>query len=332
MRLSKRLFAAIAAGVVVISTGLGGVAQASIVEKPTLPKTSAVKGYPPTPELNAKPKKAGEVTTLAACAPPCYHYAAKTYSNTGITATKTTQRIIKPYLDLVATGSNVNDYHTLGETSIQGGSGGGAGTTNIIEVGQTIDPALNGGSQDPHIFVFAWYTDSNGVRQECGYNGQGANICGYIDKASNTLDAGDSINADLGTEQSFEIYHYAPSSAWIINYKGVEVGRYPDSLLHSSNYTSANLVQNFGEVALRHFPSCTDMGNGKLPTTSIYYPTHGAEFRAFNTALGGSYSPATYTGTVITSPTNWDLLTLSSNDAFYYGGPGAGNLPPTNCA
>src|SRR4051812_26884382 len=67
MRLSKRLFAAIAAGVVVISTGLGGVAQASIVEKPTLPKTSAVKGYPPTPELNAKPKKAGEVTTQAAC-------------------------------------------------------------------------------------------------------------------------------------------------------------------------------------------------------------------------------------------------------------------------
>jgi hypothetical protein len=275
--------------------------------------TKAVKGHPSVKGVKA----------LTACSSPCFNYAGQQYmsSSKNLTATKSTLRIAMPSRD-------TPDYHTLAETAITSAVSGTV--NNTVEVGWNIDPVVNGDDQ-PHLFVYAWYNDS-GVQGQCGYNGLIGNPCGWVDNASNPINAGSNIFADKDTEQAFEVYHYAASSRWIINYKGVQVGYYPDSFLHSSAYTTADYIQNFGEVASAKFPSCTNMGSGNFPNLNGQYPTHGTEFKAFNIATGGSYGTANYTSNIETDSTSWSLYPYTSG-AFRFGGPGAGSpqTSPSPC-
>src|SRR4051812_5418973 len=191
--MKRKLFASVAA-VSLLFTSLLGVhaVQAEASEKAAPSPTSPgkpVKGYPVVGQKTA-------LTTACSIADACYKYASGRTDIAGITAAKSTIRIARPLLD-------TDDSHTLAEISVEGGPG----AHNIIEVGWTVDRGLNG-DLEPHLFTFAWY-DNAGVQTGCGYNN--FTSCGYIDKSTNPVNAGSSLAADVGTLQTFEIFHYAPT-------------------------------------------------------------------------------------------------------------------------
>jgi hypothetical protein len=208
----------------------------------------------------------GGVTTQArtSCtSAPCYLWQGAYQNFTSpdlITIVGANVRVKKPYLE------PTNDaYHSLQESTIQQGSGS---TRDIIEVGWTVDPALNGGSLDPFLFTFAWV---NGT--PLGYNTSG----GFVDNGSCSLNAGSSLAYDISNatpNSTWTIQWDGPSSpaadGWWIAYKdqtaGVNcyVGYWPQSLWSNAGktFTSGTHQDNFTEIAAKRTEPCSDFGSG----------------------------------------------------------------------
>jgi hypothetical protein len=155
--------------------------------------------------------------------------------------------------------NTATDYHTLGELAVQNGN-------NIVEIGYTCDPLVNGGSSAPHFFMGYWV---NGVFQ--GYNG-GAHF-------SRVAGACDLIGdpATTGTTQLMVIQRY--NGAWWLAIGPCWVGSIADAAWGAGVFTQANFVQAFHEIASTETKPCSDMGNGYEGTlANASGPTTAARF------------------------------------------------------
>jgi len=257
MHLTKRrivaLFATAAMTLGLCAAGAGP-AQADPAPKPV--QTSVT---PPTPQLDRANKPAGvkapkglpgmpSVDSLTPCAGGvCYKYAtgrqifSAGQEPDGISIRGT---IAKPYLATVQ-----GDYHTLIELSIQNVDPV-SGLRNVVEIGSSVDPTVNGGSNDPHLFVFSWVENAPG-----SYNGGN----GWADALGCDPCAGDSLAGDIGTAKAFTWQHIGTD--WWASVNGTYVGAFPDATW-GGDFTDAQTVQVFAEGAVANQESCTDTGTG----------------------------------------------------------------------
>jgi hypothetical protein len=157
----------------------------------------------------------------------------------------------KPFINSVAGG----DSHSLIQLGVIQGSGS---SRQAIEFGWTVDPSVNGGSTDPHLF--AGYRVNNVFG---GYN------TGCIDNPSNPVDLGDTLVADIGTVPTFSVWQ-APTGTpgWWLSYKSQYVCYFPLTLWSSAGitFTSATQMQGFGELATWNTTPCGNIGRGLYAT------------------------------------------------------------------
>lgn len=305
------------------TAGIAGAAAPTTSGGPTAPSLT-----PPKPTKHDKKTRGhkgikgdGPVThasgfsTLSSCSGACYFYAGARRggdSATPVTGVASQVRVAQPAKDSV-------DYHSLAEISAQKTIGG---QQQIIEVGWTVDPTVNGGSTTPHLFVYRWINGVGG-----NYNGSG-----WVDYASNATNAGSDVSADIGTQPWMEI-QYSGGNWWIF-YKNNWIGYFPESLWTNAGVTGFNnttFQQTFGEIAAAHDPTCTDMGNGNFPSASGTYPGFGADFYSLNTNNGSGWAVTPYGSTVVSDSTKWDALLINGGNgtptSLRYGGPGATTCP-----
>ena len=147
-----------------------------------------------------------------------------------------------------------------------------ADSQNIVEIGWTVDPGLNGDSS-PHLFVYHWV------------NGQPTcyNACGFVSESSKVV-PGESLAA--GSVGTFAITFAA--GAWRMDYDGQEFGYFPGSLW-GDNFTSGSAEQVFGEVSSSSDVPCAQMGTGASGTSA--QAAHIRNFQLFGSAQPTALQP-----------------------------------------
>jgi hypothetical protein len=147
------------------------------------------------------------------------------------------------------------DSHSLAEMDVEAPSGAGS-TSDIVEVGWTVDRGLNG-DDAPHLFVFHWVAG----------NPMGYNVPGFVPQPGAAEKPGDPLV--VGSVHKFMIKHYQGN--WWIGDNNQWFGRYPDSLwphldpqgkVDGSTFTKGFRVQWFGEVSTMAPRPCSQMGTG----------------------------------------------------------------------
>lgn len=227
---------------------------------------SAPKGLPPVIDKSGKVVRAAKSTNSLLTGPYyLYNVGSQEYTAEGIA---TNVEVGQPYLNTAG-----GDFHSLAEISVQDAN------NNIIEMGWTVNPAVNGGSLLPHLFVFSWVNGVPGT-----YNGSGfVRIPGACDKVGTAL--------AVGSAEKMLIQTY--NNAWWFGYGSCWVGYFPFSKW-SNNFQQGTIFQTFQEIAANEQFPCTDMGNG-YPGNNVS-PT-GARLSStlFLTAAGTT--PANYPST-----------------------------------
>jgi hypothetical protein len=175
-------------------------------------------------------------------------YAALTYYYAGA-GQNVSDSIVSANFAVAAPTLTAGDFHTQVAMVVKGGAAG----NDMVAIGWTVDPALNGDS-DPHLFVYWW---KNNVAQ-C-YN----TACpGYTAYPGATYTAGQRLLA--GTPQKFRI-QYSGGAWWFWVGTTAGVGSYI-GYISDSNWTAAwstfSTVQVYGEVAANVAAPTTEMGNG----------------------------------------------------------------------
>jgi hypothetical protein len=244
--------------------------------------THAPKGKPPAVGKTRSTDKLLALTYF-------YNGGRQTITGTGASANLT---IHTPSLDTTA-----GDFHTLTEIAVQS-----ANSQQIVEVGWTIDPAVNGNS-NPHLFVYNWVNGSPGC-----YNG-----CGWVDNGSNSFDAGDALTS--GTTKRFGILYSgtSPNGQWWVHYDGAFVGYFPETDWGAA-FNQSGLHQLFGEVAANSAAPCTDNGNalyGSNPSAAVIG----------STSIEGVLNANVNLTAFEDDPTMYDVNKLSGR-TLQYGGPG----------
>lgn len=189
------------------------------------------------------------------------------------------------------------DSHSLAELAVESADG-----RQIIEIGWTVDPTQPTRDQLPRLFIYHWV---NGVGT-C-YNG-----CGFTASGSTGITPGMALTAS-STPVQFAIEYYQGN--WWYGYNGSWFGYLPESTIWGGTFTSAGLVQIFGEVASTTARPCTDMGNGTIGSNAAATAVTGVGY------YGASAAVNLGRGTV-DDPTLYDSQ-VTSTSSFRYGGPGA---------
>ena len=192
------------------------------------------------------------------------------------------------------------DSHTLAELAVESNSANGL---QIVEVGWTVDRGVNG-DEVPHLFVYHWI---NGL-------GTCYNACGFV-QVSQTLKPGMKVTVDSqpGTTHQYAIR--LMGSDWWVGYEGQWIGYFPGSLWNNA-FTSANLVQWFGEVATaRAFP-CSQMGDGQPGSSD-----QAAVINNMSLYVAGAQVQAQATPGMQGDP--YYTVGHFQSTSFTYGGPGA---------
>jgi hypothetical protein len=219
-------------------------------------KGSPVKGGVYAPKGFPGKKPGGGVSNrLVTCSN--YQYAAGAQTFTGganVGGFTANAMVTKPFLNSGATGC-----HSLVELAVQSGTTLG----DIVEVGVTVDPTVNGGSSNPFLFVYHWKNGST----TC-YNG-----CGWVDNGSNPINAGANLlSVSTATFpaniKKFNLVHDtsvmcgSSSGGWWAGYDNVYLGCFPDSewAAPAPTFTTGTAIQAFWEVASTGTVDCSDMG------------------------------------------------------------------------
>lgn len=200
----------------------------------------------------------------------------------------------------------VGDAHTLAEIWVAS-----ADRQHIVELGWTIDPAVNGDVQ-PRLFVFHWI-DGNGT---C-YNG-----CGWVQVSPHKAPG---MRVIAGEAHRYEIK--VINTDWWLFYDGEALGYFPQAEWGGRFKRSAQ-AQWFGEVAAAVAQPCTQMGNGKNGMEP-----GAAEFSDIHVfAQDGTPMPAAIEVGAVTDPALYNGGGLSPT-GFRFGGPGAttGCCTPATC-
>jgi hypothetical protein len=167
--------------------------------------------------------------------PPYYHYGTA-YQFVEAEGSHANLTVYKPTLADY-------DHHSLAEIAVRSED-----RQNTVEVGWTVDPAVNGGSLEPHLFVFFW-VNGKGM---C-YN---VDCKGWVQKGS--ISPGGKL--PVGTQVRMGIQFF--NDAWWIAVNSEWIGKYPATEWtdRGTKFTQANLIQWFGEVASPSLEPCSTMG------------------------------------------------------------------------
>jgi len=196
--------------------------------------------------------------------------------------------VANPYL-------GTDEWHTLAEIAVQT-----ADEQQTVEVGWTVDRKTFG-DEETHLFVYHWF---NG-KKTC-YN------CDFIPYSKASIKPGAILAEDPG--KLFGIQRN--KGAWWIAYDTEWIGSFPDSAWEGK-FTQGGLVQVFGEVASPTKTSCSEMGNGDVPSS-------GNATKISNTAFVNGPLVKLEVGS-----TAEQYETAQSTDrTFRYGGPPAKGCPP----
>lgn len=229
---------------------------------PALAAPAEVKGPPPSLSGAAGGRSSGTRSAQAGAqaaesAPVTNYFYAAASTRRATEGTQVRAQISKPEL---APG----DHHSLFEVAAQSADG-----KHIVEVGWTVDRALNGDDR-PHLFVYHWVDRNPGCYNGCGFVQVDDDVVAGMElpfEAAATLAApGETLTSAAvaaPAEGVFAIRHR--NRRWWVGYNGVWFGYFPDSLW-SNGFTQAGLVQWFGEVAASSSAPCSDMGTGVLGT------------------------------------------------------------------
>lgn len=143
-----------------------------------------------------------------------------------------------------------NGIHSLMELAVES-----ADRQQIVEVGWTVEPAPTPeGNTLPRLFVSHWV---NGVRP-CPV----INDCDFVWTAK---EARGKV-VDVTKMGRYAIEHTI--QGWQVSHNGKSLGYFEDRLWPENSFTTAGLVQVFGEVVATSRNTCTAMGNGKFPDDS----------------------------------------------------------------
>jgi hypothetical protein len=185
------------------------------------------------------------------------------------------------YVNLPITAQTVGNApeHSLFEMSMSN-EGGASG--NIIEIGITTDPGLNG-DRNPHWFVSSWI---NGAWQ--GYDGNSD----FVSDEGNFWTS--ALTSDEGTSQgvAFEYYH----GNWWLYLNGATAGYFPGSEW-SGAFSTSSVTDVFGEVYDdgTFYPTL----NG---TVSGYYSSGGGHLSTLEVDFPYAQSNASGTGFTASRP------------------------------
>jgi len=171
--------------------------------------------------------------------PPYYHYGTA-YQFVDVEGTHANLTVYKPTLADF-------DEHSLAEIAVRSRD-----RLNTVEVGWTVDPVVNNGSLQPHLFVFFWV---NGKGQ-C-YN---LRCKGWVQKGSIT--PGAKLPIGIPVRMGIQFFN----DAWWVAVNSEWIGKYPASEWTDKGveFTQGNLVQWFGEVASPSLEPCSTMGRDAL--------------------------------------------------------------------
>lgn len=199
------------------------------------------------------------------------------------------------------------DFHSLAEIAVEN-----AGGQQIVEIGWTVDPGVNG-DVAPHLFSFHWVDG-----QPTCYNG-----CGWV-QVSTTHAPGMRVVPG-------EVHDYAirlVNGDWWLFYDGEGIGYYPQSLW-GGRFTQDQLTQWFGEVSAGSTSPCTEMGNGKPggDAASASYDMLRVYQPDGTTAVPANASTGTVTNSLLYN------IGRATPTSFGFGGPGAatGCCTPSSC-
>ncbi len=187
------------------------------------------------------------------------------------------------------------DFHSLGEIAIES-----ADDQQIVEIGWNVDASVNG-DLEPHLFAFHWI---NGVGT-C-YNG-----CDFVQMSATRMPG---MRVVPGEVDEYGIAY--ANGNWNLYYQGELIGYFPGTEW-GGTFTSAGLVQWFGEVSAGSMTPCTQMGNGAFGTASGAATMTGL----YIIDAQGAQTPAQIEQIAVTSPTAYVDGAVSS-DGFAFGGPG----------
>lgn len=199
------------------------------------------------------------------------------------------------------------DFHSLAEIAVET-----ADNQQIVEIGWTIDRAVNGDLQ-PHLFSFHWVDG----KATC------YNACGFVQVSPDKMPG---MRVVPGEAHRYEIK--LVNRDWWLFYDGEAMGYYPQSEWSKTGFTKATLVQWFGEVAAATTAPCTQMGNGKLggdAASAAFDDLHLFDPDGATAAAAGT--PGT-----VTSAALYDIGRATPT-SFGFGGPGAasGCCTPSTC-
>jgi len=288
----------------------------------TLPQGVKAPKKLPT-QVSANSKTQGAMTALSGCSPTCYYWAGGDQSFTGtlpggIFANVSTNPSPMPVL-------KTGDSHTLVEVAARKTTGT---VKQTVELGLTIDPAVNSGdSTNFHIFSFWWKNDV-GI---C-YNG-----CGFVPYPGATYTVGQLVGSSI-TSFKLGIQYDSASDAWWLwvgntgGTVGGWIGYYPRSLWTNTNsygtgvagFTNNDYATGFGEIAANTSTAattCTDMGSQVLATSTAGSSVGSFSYPGYTTA---QVNVATYVApSGINSYYNSVPLGTAGNiRTLRYGGPG----------
>jgi hypothetical protein len=262
---------------------------------------------------------------LTACSTICYDYATTGQTTTVDPSTGATfnATISKPFVALTANNSQgQDDWHSVIEiAAVSDGTNG----INAAEIGWHVAPSVNGGSTEPHLFVYHWEDGAATCYNTCGFtdlSGGG----GY-----SPVGPGDSLVSYKNQTLQFGVRYFTDAQSsnrggWWTSFNGLYVGYFDESnwvgLSPSQTFVDTDRVQMYGEVAAKNEGSCTDMGSGAMAGTSpstvfnTYSLFDSTETEDFN-GLGWSPTESTRWGsTFVGTPATTARV----------GGPGANSI------
>jgi hypothetical protein len=248
--------------------------EGHVFRRATLPSSAAKSGRLGGRVNKGMPPVAGKggVSALAdpACVPSsCYLYNGGRQNvdatlGTGTPAATTHRGVIATSRCGGHSGQlhGATDYHSLCEVAVHGGN---ASYNNIVEVGATVDPNLNG-DYKLTLFVFSWVNGTAGCYNLCATGG-------FVPIAGATYVPGVYEFTD-GQTVDMTILHDVTNcggnqcGAWWIGVGTEWVGYYPDSRWTGAStpqtFTTAGYVQLFGEISSTEERPCSDMGRGYI--------------------------------------------------------------------
>lgn len=208
------------------------------------------------------------------------------------------------------------DFHTLAEITAELDG-------NIVEVGWTVSHSSEGQGPIPSLFVFHWV------------NGQGTcyNECGFIPLPGAKYYPGMALSNFVSTSVEFRLQFMIidnDKEGWWVWFDDEWIGYFPSSLWTEAgfNFSSANVLQWFGEVCASSVETTTQMGNGMFglsnQSAKVWNPV------MIDTNYKETCLDMKYVYFVISNSSLYDMGAIAnvecnsvgSLSSFGYGGPG----------